>query len=214
MEKREFSHIIIAIIVLTIAASFSSFLNKSYSIIPWVFIFSAIIILTSIYSKKMVANHLDADVEHELWLWQRYGIKNNQKLSKPLPMGVILPLIITLFSTGKILFLGLLTYETRALKRRVAKRHGFYSFTEMTDVHNALIGSAGIFSLLILGIIIYFLPFQISETLAKLAIYYAFWNVLPISKFDGTQIYFGSPILYSITATITFILAAVALITI
>jgi hypothetical protein len=214
MEQREFSHITVAVIILALVASFSSLLNKSYSAIPWIFLFSVIIIFINILAKKYIANYLDADVEHEIWQWSRYGIKNKQKLSKSLPAGVILPLLISLFSTGSLLFLSILTYEPRALKRRAAKRHGFYSFTEMTDTHNAIIGATGIFSLLILGTVVYFLPFQLSESLAKLAIYYAFWNVLPISKFDGTQIYFGSPVLYSITATITFILAAIALITI
>jgi len=214
MQQKEFFNILAAIIIFTIMISLSSVIKKDYSFLPWGFIFAVIIILINLAAKKLTANYLDSDVEHEIWQWQRYGIKNQQKLKKSVPAGIILPLIISLFSLGSFIFLGLLTYETRALKSRASKRHGFYSFSEMTDSHNALIGAAGIISLIILAIITYLLPIPQSGILAKLSIYYAFWNMLPISKLDGTQIYFGSPVLYSILATITLIFTALALITI
>ncbi len=214
MEQKEFLHILAAIIIFTIVISLKSLTEKNYSFLPWGFIFAAIIISVNIAAKKFTANYLDSDVEHEIWQWQRYGIKNQQKLKSSIPAGIILPLIISLFSLGSYIFLGLLTYETRALKSRASKRHGFYSFSEMTDSHNALIGAAGILSIIILSVITYLLPIPQAGILAKLSIYYAFWNILPISKFDGTQIYFGSPVLYAIIATITLIFTALALITI
>tara|TARA_Y100000310_G_scaffold342216_1_gene444373 strand:+ start:2273 stop:2917 length:645 start_codon:yes stop_codon:yes gene_type:complete len=214
MEQKEFSHIIAALIILTVVISFSSILDKSYSFIPVALIFSLIILIVNIGAKKLAANSLDSDIEHELWFTTRLSIKPKNKFKRPFPSGIVIPLLISFFSLGIVKFLTVLTYETRALKRRAAKRHGFYSFTEMTDLHNALIGSAGILALIILSIITYLLPYSLTSDLAKFSIFYAFWNMLPIGKFDGTQIYFGSPVIYSILAAITAILAALALIAI
>ena len=103
----------------------------------------------------------------------------------------------------------ILTYNTTALKRRAAKRFGYYSFAEMTDWHNALIGAAGIIVMLLLSFVSYWIPTL--EPLARLAAFYAFFNMIPFSKLDGSQIYFGSRILWYALAIITLIFASYAL---
>ncbi len=213
MKSREFQHILAAILIFTVVAGFSFALDSQWDLVAQAFFFSVIIIVINIFSKKAMAKILDSDVEHEIWLWQQYGFRHHDKLERPVSMGLILPIIFTVFSLGLIKLCTFLTYETRALKHRVAKRFGFYSFIEMTDWHNALIGAAGIISLLILSILAYFLPFSGLEYLAKLSIYYAFWNLVPFSKFDGTQILFGSRILWITLAIITSIFAIFALVT-
>ena len=122
-----------------------------------------------------------------------------------IPIGIVLPLFFIIFSLGRFKFPVFLTYEARALKTRASKRFGFYSYIEMTDWHHALIGAAGIVSVLVLSLITYMLPLNGVEFLAQLAAYYAFCNMLPISKLDGTQILFGSRIMYVTLAIITII---------
>jgi hypothetical protein len=175
------------------------------------FFYSAIIILVAVISRKIVALHYDASVEHEIWQWQRYGYKEHMKLKNPVPMGIIFPLLFSVFTLGLLKITTFLTYETHALKRRAAKRVGYYSYTEMTEWHNAIIGATGIFAVLILAALAYILPFQGVEMLAALASYYAFWNLLPVSKLDGTQIFFGSRVLYIFLAIITLIFTAFSL---
>ena len=209
---REISHIILAIITLAIVIGFSSILILDYELIAQAFLFAFVIILVSVYSKKFVAHLFDADVEHEIWKVKRYGYKPHWHLKKGLAAGIILPLLLAVVTLGVFKFMALLTYETRALKRRAARRFGFYSFTEMTEWHNALIGAAGILGILLLSIVAYFLPIAGLETLARLAAFYAFFNMLPLSKLDGTQIFFGSRILYATLAIITLIFTAYALI--
>lgn len=211
MPSRELSHILAAVIILAVVLSFAPLLNQNYSLIPQMLFFSVIIILVPIIAKKLMAYHLDADVEHEIWFWQRFGFKVKSKFRKPIPAGIIFPLFFSIFSLGLIKLMTLLTYESRALKTRAAKRHGFYSFTEMTEWHHGLIGAAGILSLLLLSILAYFLPLPGLETLAKLATFYAFWNLIPVSKLDGAQIFFGSRTLYTLLAAITLIFTAYAL---
>ena len=213
MKSSEFLHILAAIVVLTLVAGFSFIIKGNWEIFAMVFGFSAIIIALSVLAKKGAAYLLDSNVEHEIWNMSRYGLIPSWHLKKPIPAGIIFPLFFTLFTLGIIKFTAILTYETRALKYRAAKRFGFYSYKEMTDWHNGLIGAAGILSLLILSLITYLSPMNL-EYLAKMSAYYAFWNLLPISKLDGTQILFGSRILWAVFAAIASIFTILAIITI
>lgn len=211
MKLQEFFHILAAIIVFTIIGSLSFLLNSQWEMLPKVFFFAAILIFTSIFAKKFMASLLDTDVEHEIWKVSRYGLKPHARLKKEIQGGIIFPLVASVFTLGLIKFSAFLTYEARALKRRAAKRFGFYSFTELTEWHNGLIGAAGIISVFLVAIIAYFLPFDL-EYLSKLAAYYALSNLIPISKLDGTQIFFASRVLWTTLAVISIIFAAYAFI--
>lgn len=210
MKTSEFSHIFAAIIILGIVGSFEFGVKGQWEKIAAVFAFSAIIIFVSIFAKKIFAFMLDADVEHEIWKMSRYGFKPAWHLKEPVPAGGIFPLFFSVFTLGAVKFMGILSYETRALKYRAAKKFGFYSYKEMTDWHNGLIGSAGIFAVLILTMISYLFPALNLELLSKMAAYYAFSNIIPFSKLDGTQIFFGSKILWAVLASIATIFMVLA----
>ena len=211
MKLHEFYHILAAIIIFTIVGSFPFLIDSKWEMLPKVFLFATVLIFVSIFSKKFMASLLDTDVEHEIWKVSRYGIKQHEKLKNGIPGGIIFPLIFAIFSLGLIKFSAFLTYEARALKRRAAKRFGFYSFTELTEWHNGLIGAAGVVSIFLVAIVAYFLPFNL-EYLSKLAAYYALSNLIPISKLDGTQIFFGSRVLWTTLAVISVIFTAYAFI--
>jgi len=209
MKLREFSHILAAIVIFTAIGSFSFLIDSQWFMLPKVLLFATVIIFISIFAKKLMAGILDTDVEHEIWNVSRYGIIKHQRLTKEIPGGIIFPLILSLFSLGAIKFAAFITYEARALKKRAAKRFGFYSFTELTEWHNGLIGAAGIISLFVVALIAYFLPYSL-EYFSKLTIYYAISNLIPISKLDGTQIFFGSKTLWTALALIALIFGAFA----
>lgn len=202
MENSEIANILAAILLLFVVVSVSVILQGKITLLPMLFLFSIIIIFVHVFSKKLVAYSLDASVSHKIWHFQRFGLKPGHKFNKPIPFGLIVPLFFSVFSIGFFKLMTFLTYETSALKHRAAKRFGFYSYTEMTDFHNSLIGGAGIVALLLLSLIAY-LPGW--ETLSKLAAYYAFWNMIPFSDLDGTQIFFGNRILWAVLAVITLI---------
>ena len=211
MDKKELSHIIASIVILTAVFSFGFILiNKPYEI-PKAALYSTVLIILVIGSKKLMASMLDLDIEHQIWMFSRWGFRKQNKFKKEAPAGIIFPLLLSLISLGAVKFSALLTYEARALKYRAAKRFGYYSYAEMTDWHNALIGTAGIMTALIISVVSYFLPYDL-ELLARMSAYYAFWNLLPISNLDGTQIFFGSKILWSTLAILTLIITAYALI--
>ena len=209
MELKELSHIVTVFIVFTIISSAVALYQQDWNQFGWIALFCAIILIVNIGAKKLMASLLDAGIEHELWTMERFGYRAHYHVKKYMPEGVpagiILPLLISFFSLGMAKFPALLTYETKALTHRAAKRFGIRSFAEMTDWHNGIIGSAGIIAVLIVSFISYVPGY---EYLAKLAAYYAFANMIPISKLDGTQIFFGSRVLYSIVAALTLIFFA------
>ncbi len=209
MTLRETSHIIIALVFLFIVISFQKFLLEDYSMLPTLALFACIIIGINVLSKKIIASKLDAGVEHSIWTMSRFGFKRIWSTKKKIPTGILIPIVISALSLGIIKIMTLLTYETTALKRRAARRFGFYSFTEMTDFHIAVIGAAGISATLLLSLVCYFIPGL--EQLARLSAYYAFFNMIPFSKLDGAQIFYGSRPIYYVLGIITVIFATYAL---
>ncbi|MBI2451642.1 hypothetical protein HYV50_01025 [Candidatus Pacearchaeota archaeon] len=208
MDSKELGHVLAAVLILFVVASFSFVLKGEYEIIPQILFFAFIIIAVNVFAKVIMAYLVDASVEHRIWHVYRFGVKPGRHFKKELPFGVILPLVFSVFSLGVFKLMTFLSYETRALKYRAAKRFGYYSHTEMTDWHNGLIGAAGIVALLILSAVSYIPDF---EYLSKLAAYYAFFNMLPISNLDGTQIFFGSRIIWTVLAFLSLIFALYAL---
>jgi len=176
-----------------------------------VVLFSVIIILVPTIVRKAVAHTLDSEVTHEIWQFRRFGWKPGWTFKDFLPFGVIFPFVVSFFGLmmGTMYFaFSVLTYDARGLKYRVAKRFGHGSYKELTDRHNGLIGLAGIVSMLVISVLAYYgglLYF------AKMSAYYAFWNMVPFSKLDGTQIFFGNPKLYVGLGIITLIFTMVAI---
>lgn len=205
-ETREWMHVFIAFIVLSIVIVFAQILAGEFQAFGWAILYSFLILLVSIGAKKATAFSLDASVSHELWFWSRFGLKPGSHLKRPVPLGVIIPLLLSAISAGMLKCMTFLTYETAAKKHRAARRFGYYSFTEMTDFHNSIVGAAGIAAVLALAFVTYWIPGL--GGLPSLAVYYAFWNLIPFSKLDGTQILFGSRLIYTALAVITLIALA------
>ena len=201
---KELAHIAIAVLMAFVVFGFAFVFNGDYSSMAEIFIFSIVVVMIPIIVKKAVAYSLDARVEHSIWNVSRFGFRERDKMKTPLPFGIILPVVFAIFSSGIFKVMTFLTYDTQGLKHRAARKFSFYSYTEMTDWHNGLIGAAGVFVLWIIAIIGYLPGWEI---MAKMAVYYAFWNMVPIAKLDGTQIYFGSRVLWTVFAVITLIFA-------
>lgn len=209
MQNREIFAWVIAGLTLTVIIGFKDIVSLNIPALGSALLFAFLILGVNGLSKKIAARALDADVEHDIWYASRYGLKPGWHLKQQAPLGVIVPLFVSAFSLGVAKCMTLLTYQTSALKRRAAKRFGYYSFTEMTDWHNALVGAAGIMGILLLAIVSY--SFAL-DTLPSLAIYYAFWNMIPWSKLDGSQILMGSRVLYTALGLIVLAFTVIALV--
>jgi Zn-dependent protease len=210
MKESEILQIIIAIFVLALVIGFLPIVALDLSDIGLAILASFLIIITNIAAKKITARQLDASIENKIWLMSRFGFKPSQSFKKSIPIGLILPLFVTVFTLGAGKIMTIITYETHTLKRRAARRFGHYSFTEMTEFHIALIGAAGIITTLTLSFIAYWIPGL--EYVSRAAAFYAFFNLIPFSKLDGSQIFFGSRTLWYSLAIITLIFAVYALV--
>lgn len=202
MERFEWAHILGVVILMFVVWSVGFSLDANLIGLIWIFGFSFVVVILPILAKNALAYYLDANVTHEIWSVYRFGFKPREHFKKPVLFGLILPLVFSLISLGFFKMTTFLTYETRALKYRAARKFGHYSYTSMTDWHNALIGALGVFVLLVISVVGYLTGF---EVLTKMAAYYAFWNMIPISKLDGTQIYFGSRVLWTVLGALTLV---------
>lgn len=211
MKEREWANVLIAVLLTFVIAGLPSIVTGETFFMLQIFVGSFIVVVLPLLLRKAFAYSLDADVTHKIWTFYRYGYRPGWHLKKELPFGIIVPLFFAflgLLASFPIMLFTFLTYETTALKQRAAKRFGHYSYTEMTDWHNALIGACAIVVLLLISLVGYFGDF---EVLAKLAAYYAFWNMIPFGDLDGTQIYFGNRVLYYVLATTTLIFTLYAI---
>ncbi len=209
LKPDEVGHVILAIVVLALVASFGSYVQHDFSLGFIAFflflLFGAIVVLVNVFTKKIVAYVLDSEVEMKTWMWQRYGVYTKSYLKKPVPLGFLLPLLLSLITLGYVKFFGFLEYEVYASKSRASKRIGNVRFSELTETHIGAVGAFGILANLVLGLAAYLLALP---DLARFSAYFAFANILPLSKLDGVKIFFGSRVAWFVLA----ILSALALV--
>ncbi len=198
LNKKE----IIAIIVITLILGFTISLIKTLEIFLYTLGAIFLVLIINIVTKKVMSFYLDSEIEIKLWEIKQYGFKAHKSFKKPFPAGAFLPIITTAFTFGYITWMASLVFDMKPKVYRAAKRHGLYTFSEMTENHIGLIASAGILANLAFAIIGYLINFP---EFAKLNIYYAFFNMLPISDLDGNKIFFGNLILWSFLASIVLI---------
>jgi len=195
---------ITAILIATIILAFSINLISSIEGFLYTLLAVFIIILANLIAKKITSFHLDSEIETSLWEIKRYGVKAHHRFKKAFPLGAFLPILskLILFPINSFVWMASLVFDVKAKTYRSAKRHGLYKFSEMTEDHIGYIAAAGIGANLALAIIGYLIGYPL---FAKLNIYYAFFNMIPISNLDGNKIFFGNMVLWVFLAVITLI---------
>jgi len=200
LNKKEI--IIISVVIIVLALGIS--LMESIELFLYALLSVFLIIGINITAKKIMAYRLDSEIEIKLWEIKQYGFRPKQHFKKPFPIGLILPLIskVIFFPINGLIWMASLIFDIKPKIYRAAKRHGFYSFSEVTETHIGLIATTGVIANLIIAIIAYFIGFQ---EFSKLSVFYIFFNMLPISNLDGNKIFFGNIVLWSFLASIVLI---------
>ena len=201
LEKKEI--IAIAIVALILAVTIS--LLKSLEIFLYTLLTVLLVIIINISAKKIASFYLDSEIEIKLWEIKRYGFKAHRYFKKPFPAGAFFPIIFSAFSFGCLNWMACLVFDIKPKIYRAAKRHGLYTFSEMTEYHIGLIAAAGILANLIFALIGYLLGLPEPMNFVKLNILFAFFNMLPISDLDGNKVFFGSLVLWSFLASMVLI---------
>lgn len=173
-----------------------------------------IVIVINIFGKKIASYYLDSEIEIKMWEVNRVGLFHwfnilpiarthpSQKLKKPIPMGIILPLIVAIITLGNVIWLATTTFDVKKKVYRAARRYELYTFSEMTEFHIGIIAFFGIVVNLLFAVIGYLMGWT---QFANLNILFAFFNTLPISNLDGNKIFFGSLVMWSFLAALIFI---------
>lgn len=220
LNKKE----IFSILTIAIILAFTISLIKSLEIFLYAFLMIFLVIIINIFAKKITSHYFDSEIEIKIWEIHRWGILSffkhipfigrffnyvpfigrypSREFKRAFPIGAFLPILVILFSFGYVTWMGNFVFDVKAKIYRAAKRHGLYSFSEMTEDHIGFIASAGIIANLAFAIIGYLIGFP---EFAKLNIFYAFFNILPISDLDGNKIFFGSIVLWSFLAALILI---------
>lgn len=198
-NKKEIISIAIIILIISLSISIGNPLK-----LPMVFAFVLIAISFNVFAKKISSFYLESEIDIGIWNFKRYGIKPKEHFKKPFFAGAFFPIIskIIFFPIQNLVWMASLVFEVKPSIYRAAKKHGLYTFSEVSEDHIGLIAASGIVINIILAITGYLIGFP---EFSKINIYYAFFNILPISDLDGNKIFFGKNILWSVLASIIFI---------
>ena len=199
INKKEIPIIALVIVIISVSVSLSLNMVQEWKISLLTLLAVSIVVLFNIFTKKFTAYNLDSEIEMRVWEIGKY--KSNKK---PFAIGAFLPLLskIILFPFNSFVWMASLVFDVKPKTYRAAKRFGLYTFSEVTEYHLGLIAASGVMINLILAVIGYFLGF---ELFARLSIYYAFFNIIPLSDLDGNKIFFGSKIMWSFLASLVLI---------
>ena len=200
-NKKEVAIIILSSIIIGfIISNFQTSKILWYSILS---IFSIVLINTIV--KKIAGHHFESDVKVSLWEVERYGWRSENRFKKPLPAGVLFPILLKLISFGKLNWLAFLTFDVEAKVSRAARRHDIYTFSELSEYHLGVIAAWGIVANLFFAFIAYLIGLPPEMNFVKLSVYYSLFNMIPFSDLDGNKIFFGSMILWSFLAAIVLL---------
>jgi len=184
---------IVIILMSSLLVAFSYFLNgKLFFLLAFFYIL--IIFLVYTITQKIAAYYFDVKAETKLWTEKRFWFAEKSYLRLGVPIGFILAFIFPLLSSGYFKWLALTETDLSVKKSRVARKHYFYSYTELTEWNVSLICGSAIFALFVLSIIGYifsgYLPSL--KIFSKLCIYFALFNLIPFGNLDGNKILGGS----------------------
>lgn len=204
--KKELVWIIVMIMVYEFIIIFPS----SNTLNPLILLVPVIILLTSLVSKKIAAGFFNIKIEHKVWEFQRWGYYRRSQFKKPLQIGLILPFALSILTLGIVRMFTFFQFEVENVpETRILKQRGLKRKEEINESDIAFTAAWGFLSLLILALI-GALPGirEILPQLSEYSIYYGFWNLIPVSKLDGSKLFFGS----ILTWTFLAVLYAIALI--
>ena len=190
LNRKEILNIIVITIVLAISISMFNIKELFFSTLLIIFI----IIMLNVFSKKITSYYLGVKMNLKMWEIRQWGIQKHFRFKKPINLGILVPIILKVVSLGYLNFTASLTYDVEAKVYRAAKKHGIYSFTEISETQIGAIAAVGIGVNIIFCIIGYLVGFP---EFARISLGFAFWNLLPISNLDGNKIFFGSITLWS-----------------
>ena len=197
IDKKEIGAFAIILVVLAVSSSLFNI-----NVFPTMILAFLAIIAINLGAKKIAAYYLDSEIEIKPWQIQRYGLNKRGNSKSSIPIGIFLPIIFSIISLGNVVWLASLVFDVKPRVSASSKRHGLYSFSEITESHIGNIAAISVFVTLLAAVLGYFLGFT---TFARLSIFYAFFNMIPAWDLDGNKVFFGNIVIWSFLSTLVLI---------
>lgn len=196
-EKKELKHLAISILIVTFVFAYGNLSLINFILIA---LMVAVTFFVHDIAHKLIAKRYGSSAQYRIWTIQRLGFRERAK-SRPLPLGIILALYVTLLSSGRLFFTAI---ESFVLETKKYKRLG-RKFLHITEGEVALIALSGPLANILLA---YFLKiFGVFDDMVLINSLFALFHMVPISSLDGAKIFFGAKYLYVLS--ILFIIFSV-----
>jgi hypothetical protein len=204
LTKKEVKSILVASLIIAVVFGFND-KSESFDIVYWLlnfgFVFLGALISTLLYTFaiKWGARHYGGKATYHIWSIKQYFIRQQMKFEPPIPIGVVIGLLVTLFSFGKVYLLAI--HAPVIESHKVAKSGRLFKNiyeTEMAKAH-----SFGPLTLLILGLLLQVINPELFSTLITMNYLLAIYHLIPVSELNGTHIFFGGKIYYIFLVILT-----------
>jgi len=189
---KEIKAILAVIIILAFIFGFND--NKSEFILKnwllnlfYVFILASLVVLFNVLGYKLAAKYLDAEAEIKILNYNAFKEKFQFAKMHRYILTPVLPILITLFSNGKLFFTAISTFELK--NQNVYGR----KFPKLTYFNIGLIAVSGLFFIFVL--IIFFKLLNLDKGV-MIGAWFIIWNLLPFSDLPGAKIFFASRAMY------------------
>jgi hypothetical protein len=195
---------VVAILICALIIGFAMTLENNLQDIGIVSLLGLITLMINIIPKKFLASYHDLRIEHKMWEFKKYGFAPHERFKNFFPWGLLLCVVTPVVTAGYLVWMALLEFTTTSEVHRVARKREYrMQFPEPSEFHIGLIAGIGILFNIIFAIIFILLNYPI---LAKMNIFYAFFNVLPVGRIDGNKMVFAGIGLWKFFVVITIVL--------
>jgi len=174
--------------------------------LPWLSygVLAFIMIFLNAFACEIAMTRFGCDAEYRLWGTRRVSLilkgifpfwRHKEYFKREIPLWLIWPLIFIFATWGYVRWLAVLVFE--AVPIHVARIKAGRIYAELTEWDLALIATIGPLVNVLLAIVSKFLTGDIFEIFATMNIWYALFNLLPLSDFNGAKIFYGSKMLWA-----------------
>lgn len=185
-------------IVLSVVLLAALFSYSSISALPKFLGIFALIILVSVLAKKISAYYLETRTSVHIWDFRQYWFGESDKFQKPMPIGLVLPLLVSILSYGTVNWLATLSTDFEAKLTKLIRKRKPWSYPGLRDLDVALICFAGFMANIVLAI----LTAKSAPQIAELSLLYSFYNLLPVGRLDGFHLFMTNKLLYFFTLAV------------
>ena len=189
---KEIKTILVIALILTFIFGFNDgkleFILKNW-LLNLVYVF-ALVFLTVLFNAlgyKLTARYFGAEAEIKVWHEHKFKERFSFKKIPEYIISPVLPILMTLFSNGKIFFTPVSTFHIKDYNVYARK------FPKLTHFNHGLIAVGGLFFNFVLMM---FFKLLTLDKGVLIGAWFIGWNLLPFSELPGARIFFASRVMY------------------